>query len=135
VVSARESFEQRVVRKPDPLNPESGYLVPSTMLRYTHRGRVLPTAALTAAGVKRVKHVFRYDLSPLFTRLDDAVKQVPVLDTLTHKVRFTEAPRSYRFPFKIRVTCNGKTMEEVATVVLHKGGLDRLERATEDLGE
>ena len=133
VVTARESFEQRLVRKPDPLNPESGSLVPSTLIRYTHRGRVLPTAALAQAGVQRVKHVFRYNLSPLFARLDDAVKQVPVLDRSTHRVRFTEAPRSYRFPIRIRVTCSGATEEQVAIVVLHKGGLDRLERPSDNL--
>jgi hypothetical protein len=127
-VAARESFEQKLIRKPDPLNPESGSLVPSTVIRYTQRGQVLPTPALDVAGVRRVKHVFRYDLSPLFARLDDAVKQVPVLDKTTHRVRFTEAPRSYRFPIKVRVTSGGGTSEESAIVVLHKGGLDRLER-------
>ena len=129
VVSARESFEQSLVRKPDPLNPESGSLVPSTLIRYSQKGKVVPTPGLALAGVKRVKHVFRYDLSPLFARLDDAVKQIPVLDRSTHRVRFTEAPRSYRFPVRIRVGCEGQTYEELAVVVLHKGGLDRLERS------
>jgi hypothetical protein len=129
VVSARESFEQRTVRKPDPLNPESGSLVPSTLIRYTQRGKVLPTPKLAQAGVRRVKHVFRYDLSPLFGRLDDAVKQVPVLDRSTHRVCFSEAPRSYRFPIRVKVTHEGETSEEKAVVVLHKGGLDRLERS------
>jgi hypothetical protein len=129
VVTARESFEQQLVRKPDPLNPESGSLVPSTLIRYSQKGKVLPSPGLAAAGVKRVKHVFRYDLSPLFARLDDAVKQIPVLDKSTHRVRFTEAPRSYRFPIRIRVACEGLTHEELAVVVLHKGGLDRLERS------
>jgi hypothetical protein len=133
VVAARESFEQQLTRKPDPLNPESGSLVPSTLIRYTQRGKVLPTPGLAVAGVKRVKHVFRYDLSPLFARLDDAVKQIPVLDKSTHRVRFTEAPRSYRFPIRIRVTCEGHTQEDLAVVVLHKGGLDRLERSRDGL--
>jgi hypothetical protein len=133
VVTARESFEQRLIRKPDPLNPESGSLVPSTLIRYSHKGKVLPTPGLALAGVKRVKHVFRYDLSPLFTRLDDAVKQIPVLDKTTHRVRFTEAPRSYRFPIRVRVGCDGTTQEECAVVVLHKGGLDRLERSHDEV--
>jgi len=133
VVTARESFEQRLIRKPDPLNPESGSLVPSTLIRYTHKGKVLPTPALALAGVRRVKHVFRYDLSPLFGRLDDAVKEIPVLDKSTHRVRFTEAPRSYRFPLHIRVESDGQTFEERAIVVLHKGGLDRLERFPDEL--
>jgi hypothetical protein len=129
VVTARESFEQQLVSTPDPLNPESGSLVPSTLIRYSQKGKVLPTPGLAVAGVKRVKHVFRYDLSPLFARLDDAVKEIPVLDRSTHRVRFTEAPRSYRFPIRIRVGCDGVMHEEVAVVVLHKGGLDRLDRA------
>jgi hypothetical protein len=133
VVAARESFEQRLVRRPDPLNPESGSQVPSTLIRYSHRGKVLPTPALAKAGVKRVKHVFRYDLSPLFGRLDDAVKQVPVLDRTSHRVRFSEAPRSYRFPIRIRVACGSNVTDETAIVVLHKGGLDRLERPPTDL--
>jgi hypothetical protein len=133
VVTARESFEQRLIRTPDPLNPESGSLVPSTLIRYSQKGKVLPTPGLALAGVKRVKHVFRYDLSPLFARLDDAVKQIPVLDKSTHRVRFTEAPRSYRFPIRIRVACDGQAHEECAVVVLHKGGLDRLERVRDDL--
>jgi hypothetical protein len=133
VVSARESFEQQLVRKPDPLNPESGSLVPSTLIRYSQKGKVLPSPGLAVAGVKRVKHVFRYDLSPLFGRLDDAVKQIPVLDRSTHRVCFTEAPRSYRFPIRIRVACEGQTEEVVAVVVLHKGGLDRLEKSRDGL--
>jgi hypothetical protein len=82
---------------------------------------------LTNAGVRRVKHVFRYDLSPLFARLDDAVKPVPTLDAQTHRVKFTDAPRVYRVPISVRVRSQGSTWEESATVVLHKRGLDRLE--------
>jgi hypothetical protein len=65
---------------PDPLNPESGATTASTIVRYVHRGVAYAKDALRDGGVRRVKHVFRYDLSPLFARLDDAVKQVPVLD-------------------------------------------------------
>jgi hypothetical protein len=77
--------------------------------------------------VRRVKHIFRYDLSPLFARLDDAMKQVPVLDAATHKVSFTAAPRCYRVPVRLRVVAPGEAREENATLVLHKRGLDRLE--------
>jgi hypothetical protein len=128
VVTARESFDQRVVERLDPLNPESGAKVAHTLIRYTHKGKVEPKAALSSAGVKRIKHVFRYDFSPLFARLDDPIKQVPVLDKATHRVRFTAAPRCYRFPVRVSVQCAGRSWEERVTVVLHKGGLDRLER-------
>ncbi len=128
IVTAKESFDQRVLQRPDPLNPESGAMVPSTLIRYIHKGTIVPHAVLTKAGVKRIKHVFRYDFSPLFPRLDDALKKVPVLDKATHRVCFTAAPRCYRFPVSIVVHCDGRMWEERASVVLHKGGLDRLER-------
>jgi hypothetical protein len=128
VVTARESFDQRVVERPDPLNVESGAMVPHTLIRYTHKGKVEPKPELSRAGVKRIKHVFRYDFSPLFARLDDPIKQVPVLDKASHRVRFTAAPRCYRFPVRVSVRCAGGAWEERVTVVLHKGGLDRLER-------
>ena len=119
--------------QPDPLNPESGATVPVTLLSYEHKGNVVPHAALLASGVRRVKHVFRYDLSPMFGRLDDAMKPVPVLDP-THasrKVRFIDAPRCYRVPISVRVECGGVVYEEQSTLVLHKRGLERLDRNEE----
>ena len=132
IVMARESFDQRLHRLPDPLNPESGATVPATTIRYTHKGKVLPQATLAAGGVKGIKHVFRYDFSPLFARLDDAVKKVPVLDKATHRMRFTEAPRCYRFPVRVSVRCEDRRWDEHVIVVLRKGGLDRLERVAAD---
>jgi hypothetical protein len=127
VVRARESFDTSVVRRADPLSPESGATMPSTLVRYVHRGVVHASPELTASGVQRVKHVFRYDLSPIFARLDDPVKQVPVLDEITRRVRFSDAPRCYRVPVRLRVRAPGCSRDERATLVLHKKGLDRLE--------
>jgi len=132
VVTARESFDQGVANLPDPLNPESGATVPFTILSYEHKGNVVPHAQLLASGVRRVKHVFRYDLSPMFARLDDAMKPVPVLDDVSRKVRFIDAPRCYRVPIRVRVECGGHTYEEQSTLVLHKRGLERLDRDDED---
>src|SRR5262249_24876248 len=88
---------------------------------------VVPQPALVAGGVRRVKHVFRYDLSPMFARLDDATKPVPVLDDSSKKVRFIDAPRCYRVPIKVEVTCgSSKKYVEQAVLVLHKRGLERL---------
>lgn len=128
VATARESFDQMETRHPDPLNPEAGATMPVTVLAYEHKGQVVPNAALVASGVRRVKHVFRYDLSPLFTRLDDALKPVPVLDGTSRKVRFVDAPRCYRLPVRLRVVCGGREHVENTTLVLHKRGLERLER-------
>ncbi len=127
IVSARESFDQVTSSRPDPLNPESGAELHGTLLRYMHKGTVHPCAALSASGVRRVKHVFRYDFSPLFARLDDAVKKVPVLEEGGRRVRFVDAPRCYRLPVKLAVKSQGHTWSESGTLVLHKRGLDRIE--------
>lgn len=132
IVSARESFDQKTESQPDPLNPQSGARLQCTIIRYVHKGVVSPQPGLKNEGVRRIKHVFRYDLSPLFTRLDDSVKQVPVLDGLSpRRVRFVDAPRCYRLPVRLRLTCDGQTTEENLTLVVHKRGLDRLERDAE----
>lgn len=130
VVRARESFDTSVVRNPDSLNPESGATTASTLVRYVHRGVVYAKHPLREAGVRRVKHVFRYDLSPLFARLDDPIKQVPVLDGATRRVTFTSAPRCYRVPVRLRVRSEDGARDERATLVLHKRGLDRLDFET-----
>jgi hypothetical protein len=127
VVSARESFDQTVIAHPDPLNPASDARKLSTVIRYKHRGRVTAQPMLSSSGVHGVKHIFRYDLSPLFARLDDSAKQVPVLDPVTRKVRFVEAPRCYRVPVRAHVKCGEVTRDVDACLVLHKRGLDRIE--------
>jgi hypothetical protein len=128
VVVARESFNQSALRLPDPLNPDCGASTTATVLTYEHRGEVAPNAPLLASGVRRVKHVFRYDLSPLFARLDDATKPVPVLDGASRRVRFIDAPRCYRLPILVEVESGGVRHTERATLVMHKRGLERLER-------
>lgn len=128
VVSARESFHQDQRELADTLNPHCTARRTVTVLSYEHKGAVVPNEELKASGVRRVKHVFRYDLSPLFARLDDAVKPVPVLDGASKKVRFIDAPRCYRVPISIKVTCGSQRFTEQSVLVLHKRGLERLER-------
>ena len=128
IVAARESCGQSHTSHLDPLNPKSGASVPATTIRYAHQGTVFPRPELWRQGVRRIKHVFRYDLSPLFARLDDAVKPVPVLDPDTRRVCFAAAPRCYRVPVSIRVRCGREWKADRATLVLTKRGLDRLER-------
>lgn len=150
VVAASECFKHERVRLPDPLNPESGAGVPYRVITYKSRGKVLPNAVLRASGVRRVKHVFRYDLSPLFGRLDDATKSVPVLCADTRKVRFIEAPKAYRLPFEVRVSHDDRgdrpaslaragrreqQWVESSVLVVHKRGLDRIERPDDDGAE
>ncbi|HEY2512682.1 MAG TPA: hypothetical protein VGI39_17565 [Polyangiaceae bacterium] len=135
IVSARESCHQTVSSHPDPLNPAIGTSVPVTVIRYAHLGTVFPRAELVRQGVRRIKHVFRYDLSPLFARLDDSVKPVPVLDPETNRVRFAAAPRCYRVPVSVHVSSGGVSHRERAVLVLGKRGLDRLERVPVVEGE
>jgi hypothetical protein len=134
IASARESFDQASLKLPDPLNPSSGAKLLATSIVYKQRGTVFPQSALVQDGVSRLKYIFRYDLSPLFSRLDDAVKQVPVLDEATRRVKFVDAPRCYRVPVRVRVRAEGEnlgvsdqTMD--ANLIVHKRGLDRLEFA------
>jgi hypothetical protein len=129
VAKARESFDQFVSTHPDPLNPAAHATTLSTVIRYTHRGTVMAQPAVLASGARGIRHVFRYDLSPLFARLDDTAKRVPVLDPVTRKVRFVDTPRCYRVPVRARVECDGATREIEAVLVLHKRGLERMERA------
>ncbi len=135
IVTARESFDSTTSTRPDPLNPESGAELHGTLLRYSHKGAVLPCNALSESGVRRIKHVFRYDFSPLFARLDDAVKKVPVVEEGGRRVRFVDAPRCYRMPVRLFVRSEGRTWSEEGTLVIHKRGLDRLERASQSSRE
>ena len=128
LVEAREWCHQSTSSHPDPLNPEAGASLPATHVRYVHKGALLPQRALAAAGVRRVRHIFRYDLSPLFSRLDDELKPVPVTGE-DGAVRFVGVARSYRIPIELRLTFAGERHEEKAEIVIDKSGLRRIERA------
>ncbi len=129
IVTARESFDQKVVQRPDPLNPDSGVGLAVTIIRFTHRGTVASSKVLRENGISRIKHVFRYDLSALLPRLDDAVKRIPVLEN--GRVRFAEAYKSYRVPVNVTVVGQGSTVERNACLILQKRGLERLEESSD----
>lgn len=127
LVAARESFHQTEVERPDVLNPESGAKTRVTIVQYVQRGEIKPSASLFAESA-RIKQVFRYDLSPLFARLDDATKQVPVVDGATHRVRFADAARCYRLPIELTLTHGGERLVHKGMLVVDKRGLGRVER-------
>jgi hypothetical protein len=129
VVEAREWLNETSVRRPDPLNPESGAVMRLTLVEHLHHGRVLPSATLTASGVRRVNQVFRYDLSPLFPSLQDVVKAVPVVDPTTHRARFVDAPRRYQIPMRVVLTIGEQQEEHAAMLVIDKHGIVRLDPA------
>ena len=97
-------------------------------LKFRMRATLHPAPALDRAHIYSIKHIFRYDLSPIFARLDNAVKQVPVLDG-NRRVRFADAPREYRFPARIvfRVGEGEAAIEHHAYIVVSKRGIERLE--------
>lgn len=96
-------------------------------LKFRMRATLHPSAALDRAHIYSIKHIFRYDLSPIFARLDNAVKQVPVLDG-NRRVRFADAPRQYRFPARIAfIPVGGDAIEHNAYIVASKRGIERIE--------
>ncbi len=127
VATARETFDQTLLDVPDPLHPLSGAVLRTVVLRFKHVGQMQVCPALSGGGARGVKHVFRYDFSPFFARLGDAVRKVPVLDAKTNRLTFREAPRCYRIPIRVKLTAAGNVKEEVGTLVLSKRGLERLE--------
>jgi len=122
IVEAREWCHQATTSRPDPLNPEAGASLRITHVHYLHKGVVHPQRELSDAGVKSVRHIFRYDLSSLFARLDDERKLVPVVDG-SGRVKVIEAMRKYRVRVDVRATCGGERHEHKAEIILDKNGL------------
>jgi hypothetical protein len=128
VIRTREWCNQTTQSLPDILNPEGGASLPRTRIRYLQKGVVIHREGLPEGGVSRVRHIFRYDVSPLLPRLADEVKIVPFVDQ-DGAVRFAEAPRRYQIPISVRLYQGGETAEEHATLVLEKRGLSRVDPA------
>jgi hypothetical protein len=67
-------------------------------------------------------------MTPLFARLDNAIKEVPILDRQTRRVRFVDAPKEYRFPVRIAFTDEKQSLaERLAWLVISKRGVVRVE--------
>lgn len=126
VLQARESIAQSRVARPDPLNPGAGAVQRVVTLRYKQVARVKSQSKKSLLGFERVKLVFRYDLAPLLSRLDDSVKRVPVPGVGRQRVRFADAPRLYRVALHLAVrTAAGEEVRD-ATVVLQRQGIARI---------
>jgi hypothetical protein len=131
LVEAREWCRQTTRTRPDPLHPEAGASLRATQVQYLHRGTVRPQADLWNAGVRRVLHIFRYDLSPLLPRLDDQVKPVPVAEA-DGKVAFVSAARRYHVPILVGLAVEGEHQKQVGCLVLDRAGLRRLDRGSSE---
>ncbi len=123
----RESFFSTQEQRPDPLHPDLGPTRPVVQLRYLLRGSISGDPRLAWHGHERMKLVFRYDLSPLFARLDDPIKQIPVLAQDGRTMRFAEAARFYRMPVRVTLRHRGAVNEREGILVAHKLGLERIE--------
>ena len=124
VLRARESMAQARVARPDPLNPGSGAVQRVVTLDYRQRARVTRLKGESAPAFERLKIVFRYDLAPILTRLDDSVKRVPV--PAGEGVRFADAPRLYRVPLSLRVSTPAGVEKREALIVLNRRGIARI---------
>jgi hypothetical protein len=130
VVRAREWCNESTTGRPDPLNPESGASRRVTVVHHLHRGKLIANSDIIASGAVRIRHLFRYDLSPLFPRLHDPVKRVPVLDPATRRASFVDAPRRYQLPIHVRATMLDSRTEVQANLIVDKLGIQRLEKTS-----
>lgn len=125
VARVRETFSTRRIKQTDPVHPDLPSSLPMTCLRYQMTGVV--GGELREPSSHRVKLVFRYDLTPIFSRLHDPVEEVPILDESGERLAFAEAPRLYRFPVEARLFDGEKTQAISGKLLVHKGGLVRIE--------
>jgi hypothetical protein len=125
VMRARESMAQERVVRPDALNPGSGAVQRLVTLHYRQRARVMGLKGPATGAFERLKIVFRYDLAPLLTRLDDSPKRVPV--PAGNGVRFADAPRLYRVPLALSVQTPAGAERREVVIVLNRRGIARIQ--------
>ena len=101
-VLALETITVRRYLEPDHFNPELGRTTPVQRMRIRERLRHTGVAQLHEQGLLGLKHVFRYDLSPLLAKLDDHQKHVPVLGP--QGVTLRSGSRVYVLPVTVRLT-------------------------------
>ena len=122
VAVARESVQESRARSEGPLISSA-----VTSVKYVQRAVLRAQPGLRAEGSSRVKLIFRYDLSPLFARMDDPVKKLPILTPGSRRMRFADAPRCYRMQVRLTLKVGGHLETVHQTLVLSKRGLERIE--------
>jgi hypothetical protein len=129
LVDVRETFSCLPTDAPDVLNRHVGNPRKVVCVTFRMKVELHPAPILAKKGIHSVKHVFRYDMTPIFCRLDDAVKPVPVLDPASRRVRFVEAPKQYRMPTRVVVReGGGETARVDGEMVVSKRGIERFAR-------
>ena len=127
IVQAREWCNETTTSRSDPLNPESGATLKVTSVNHFHRGNIAPQPQLAASGVRHIRQLFRYDLTPLFTRLHDPIKSIPVVDAGTGRAKFVGAPRRYQMPIRVLAATSKDRRELNASLILDKKGIVRID--------
>jgi hypothetical protein len=128
LVEARETLGCPVQVREDSLNRTIGRTRRVVVITYHMRAEICAAPKLLRAGIDSIRHIFRYDLSPIFGRLDEPLKRILLLDEATGEVRYADAPKEYRFPIRVSARIDGKIAQVVAAeLILSKGGIDRLE--------
>jgi hypothetical protein len=123
IVSARESFSQSASQRPD---PQAGVASRDlTALRFAHRGHVDAAAADRA---REVRLVYRLDLSPLFSRMHDAVRGLASIDPGSGALSVVDVPRNYAFSLRGHLRWEHGFERTAGTLVVNKNGLVRFDR-------
>jgi hypothetical protein len=134
LLEARETFNCSAETADDLLNRNVGRTQRSMTLTFRMKVVLRSSEVLQGKQIRSIKHVFRYDLDPIFSRLDNAVKPVPVLDETSRRVLFVEAPKEYRVPVTLTARQVGQPGSySSGTLVLSKRGIERLEPDETDL--
>jgi len=126
---ARETISVRRLWQDDPLNPALGATSLVHVLSIKERLRHEGLSVLHDQGLVGLKHVFRYDLSPLLVKLDDQRKRVPVLGP--HRVHLRAATRVYSVPVQVSLTRagTGERLSQRGVLRFRRDGLERFAAA------
>jgi hypothetical protein len=122
---ARETIDITSSLAPDLLNAELGNTHLVHHLHVRERLRHTGMQVLQQQGLVGLKHVFRYDLSPLLVKLDDQPKHVLLVDGGQLKTR--KATRLYLIPVAVQMRLVGTDVvaEQRGYVRLRRRGLER----------
>lgn len=122
---ARETISIQRNLHCDPLNAALGTtsVVHRLVIRERLKHKGLPI--LQQQGLLGLKHVFRYDLSPFFARMDDLLKLVPVIGA--ERVLIKTATRVYTLPVEVCLAQLGGEARIVQKgyLRLRRSGLER----------
>ena len=128
VVSARESFSQSSAQRPDPVYPEGDITREVTLLRFSHSGKLTSPAGPDASSARQIRFVYRLDLSPIFSRLHDAVRGLAAIDPSTGKLAIIDVSRNYELPLRVTLKQADGREDFRWGVILNKNGLVRVEK-------